>query len=61
MRKRTVGYVPFDSETLVTGQLFEDIRNAVFEIARPDDYDAVVIINLCVPTASGVPFGPAAA
>ncbi|MFZ1427609.1 MAG: nitrogenase component 1, partial [Geminicoccaceae bacterium] len=53
--KRTVGYVPFDSETLVTGQLFEDIRNAVFETARPDDYDAVVIINLCVPTASGVP------
>lgn len=53
--KRTVGYVPFDSETLVTGQLFEDIRNAVFDTARPDDYDAVVIINLCVPTASGVP------
>ncbi len=49
--KRTVGYVPFDSETLVTGQLFEDIRNAVFDTARPDDYDAVVIINLCVPTA----------
>ena len=23
--------------------------------AKPDDYDAVVIINLCVPTASGVP------
>ena len=53
--KRTVGYVPFDSETLVTGQLFEDIRNAVFETAKPADYDAVVIINLCVPTASGVP------
>jgi chlorophyllide a reductase subunit Y len=53
--KRTVGYVPFDSETLVTGQLFEDIRDAVFDTARPDDYDAVVIINLCVPTASGVP------
>jgi chlorophyllide a reductase subunit Y len=53
--RRTVGYVPFDSETLVTGQLFEDIRNAVFESARPDDYDAVVVINLCVPTASGVP------
>ena len=51
----TVGYVPFDSETLVTGQLFEDIRNAVFDLAKPDDYDAVVIINLCVPTASGVP------
>jgi chlorophyllide a reductase subunit Y len=53
--RRTVGYVPFDSETLVTGQLFEDIRNAVFETAKPDLYDAVVIINLCVPTASGVP------
>ena len=24
--KRTVGYVPFDSESLVTGKLFEDIR-----------------------------------
>jgi chlorophyllide a reductase subunit Y len=53
--RRTVGYVPFDSETLVTGQLFEDIRKAVFETARPEDYDAVVVINLCVPTASGVP------
>jgi chlorophyllide a reductase subunit Y len=53
--RRSVGYVPFDSETLVTGQLFEDIRKAVRETARPDDYDAVVIINLCVPTASGVP------
>jgi chlorophyllide a reductase subunit Y len=27
--KRTVGYVPFDSESLVTGKLFEDIREAV--------------------------------
>ncbi len=53
--KRSVGYVPFDSETLVTGQLFEDIRRAVRETARPADYDAVVVINLCVPTASGVP------
>jgi chlorophyllide a reductase subunit Y len=53
--KRSVGYVPFDSETLVTGQLFEDIRNAVRETAKPEDYDAVVVINLCVPTASGVP------
>jgi len=53
--RRSVGYVPFDSETLVTGQLFEDIRKAVRETARPDEYDAVVIINLCVPTASGVP------
>jgi chlorophyllide a reductase subunit Y len=53
--KRTVGYVPFDSESLVTGKLFEDIREAVHELANPDEYDAVVIINLCVPTASGVP------
>lgn len=53
--KRTVGYVPFNSETLVRGQLYEDIRNAVFEIAKPADYDTVVVINLCVPTASGVP------
>ena len=53
--RRTVGYVPFNSETLVKGQLFEDIRDAVYEVAKPADYDAVVVINLCVPTASGVP------
>ena len=53
--KRTVGYVPFNSETLVTGKLFEDIRDAVFQLADPDKYDAIVVINLCVPTASGVP------
>lgn len=53
--RRTVGYVPFNSETLVTGKLFEDIRDATFKLADPDKYDAVVIINLCVPTASGVP------
>ena len=53
--RRTVGYVPFNSETLVTGQLYEDIRKAVKEMADPDDYDTVVVINLCVPTASGVP------
>ena len=53
--RRTVGYVPFNSESLVRGQLFEDIRNAVMETANPDQYDAVVVINLCVPTASGVP------
>ncbi len=53
--KRTVGYVPFNSETLVTGKLFEDIREAVFKLADPELYDAVVITNLCVPTASGVP------
>jgi 3,8-divinyl chlorophyllide a/chlorophyllide a reductase subunit Y len=53
--RRTVGYVPFNSETLVTGKLFEDIRAAVFKLADPALYDALVIINLCVPTASGVP------
>ncbi|MHA7816053.1 MAG: chlorophyllide a reductase subunit Y [Pseudohaliea sp.] len=53
--RRTVGYVPFDSETLVTGKLFEDIRESVHKLADPEQYDAVVIINLCVPTASGVP------
>jgi len=53
--KRTVGYVPFDSESLVTGKLFEDIREAAHDLADPEANDAVVIINLCVPTASGVP------
>jgi chlorophyllide a reductase subunit Y len=53
--RRTVGYVPFDSESLVTGKLFEDIRDAVFALADPAQYDAIVVTNLCVPTASGVP------
>jgi chlorophyllide a reductase subunit Y len=53
--KRSVGYVPFDSETLVTGKLFEDVREAVFKLADPERYDAVIVINLCVPSASGVP------
>ena len=53
--KRTVGYVPFSSETLVTGKLFEDIRDAVHELADPARYDTIVVTNLCVPTASGVP------
>lgn len=53
--KRSVGYVPFNSESLVTGKLFEDIREAVHQQADPALYDAIVIINLCVPTASGVP------
>jgi len=53
--RRTVGYVPFNSETLVTGKLFEDIRDAVHELADPEQYDAVIVTNLCVPTASGVP------
>jgi len=53
--RRSVGYVPFDSETLVTGKLFEDVREAAYALADPAHYDAVVIINLCVPSASGVP------
>ena len=53
--RRSVGYVPFDSETLVTGKLFEDIREAAYKLADPKQYDALVLINLCVPTASGVP------
>ncbi|MBO0661744.1 chlorophyllide a reductase subunit Y [Jiella flava] len=53
--RRTVGYVPFNSETLVTGKLFEDIREAVHQLADPEKYDAIVVTNLCVPTASGVP------
>jgi 3,8-divinyl chlorophyllide a/chlorophyllide a reductase subunit Y len=53
--RRSVGYVPFNSETLVTGKLFEDIRDAVFEMADPALYDTIVVTNLCVPTASGVP------
>jgi len=53
--RRTVGYVPFNSETLVTGKLFEDIREAVYKLADPELYDTVVVTNLCVPTASGVP------
>jgi 3,8-divinyl chlorophyllide a/chlorophyllide a reductase subunit Y len=53
--RRTVGYVPFNSESLVTGKLFEDIRESTYKLADPALYDAIVIINLCVPTASGVP------
>jgi len=53
--RRTVGYVPFNSETLVTGKLFEDIRDAVYQTADPAKYDVIIITNLCVPTASGVP------
>jgi chlorophyllide a reductase subunit Y len=53
--RRSVGYVPFNSETLVTGKLFEDIRDAVHALADPKLYDAIVVTNLCVPTASGVP------
>ncbi len=53
--RRSVGYVPFSSETLVTGKLYEDIRDAVKLMADPEKYDAVIVTNLCVPTASGVP------
>lgn len=53
--RRSVGYVPFNSESLVTGKLFEDIRDAVHELADPERNDAIVVTNLCVPTASGVP------
>ncbi len=53
--RRSVGYVPFNSESLVRGQLYEDIRDAVYATAKPAELDCVVVINLCVPTASGVP------
>ncbi|MEM8980521.1 MAG: chlorophyllide a reductase subunit Y [Pseudomonadota bacterium] len=53
--RRSVGYVPFNSETLVTGKLYEDIRDSVHEMADPEKYDAIIVTNLCVPTASGVP------
>ncbi|MEL6299934.1 MAG: chlorophyllide a reductase subunit Y [Pseudomonadota bacterium] len=53
--RRPVGYVPFNSESLVSGKLFEDIRDAVYELADPEQYDTIIVTNLCVPTASGVP------
>ena len=53
--RRTVGYVPFTLETLVTGKLFEDIKEAVEKMADPEKYDAIIVTNLCVPTASGLP------
>ncbi len=53
--RRTVGYVPFDSETLVTGKLYEDIREGVEMLADPEHYDVLIVTNLCVPTASGIP------
>ena len=53
--RRSVGYVPFSSETLVTGKLYEDILASAHEMADPDRVDAVVFTNLCVPSASGVP------
>jgi chlorophyllide a reductase subunit Y len=45
--RRTVGYVPFNSETLVTGKLFEDIREAVFKLADPALYDTIIVTNRC--------------
>lgn len=53
--RRTVGYVPFNSESLVTGALFEDIKKAMEDLADPERYDTIVMTNLCIPTASGVP------
>lgn len=53
--RRTIGYVPFNSETLVTGKLFEDLRDAVEKLAESDRYDVILVTNLCVPSASGVP------
>jgi len=40
--RRSVGYVPFNSESLVTGKLFEDIRDAVYAQADPGKVDAMV-------------------
>ena len=40
--RRSVGYVPFNSESLVTGKLFEDIREAVYAQADPEKLDAIV-------------------
>ena len=51
--RRTVGYVPFNSETLVTGKLYLKISQQVHqEMANPEQYDVIVITDLCVPTAS---------
>ena len=32
-----------------------DIRDSVHKTADPSKYDAIIVTNLCVPTASGVP------
>jgi len=53
--RRTVGYVPFNSESLVTGALFEDIKKAMEDLADPEHYDTIIMTNLCIPTAAGVP------
>ncbi len=53
--KRTVGYVPFNSETLVTGKLFEDIRDAVFDSPIPTATTRSSSSTFACRTASGVP------
>jgi chlorophyllide a reductase subunit Y len=52
--RRSVGYVPFNSKTQVTCKLFEDIREAVRDMADPERCDYIIVTNLCMPTASGV-------
>ena len=39
----------------MSGKLFEDMRDSVHKTADPSKYDAIIVTNLCVPTASGVP------
>ena len=45
---RGLSAVTFNSETLVTGKLFEDIKEAVERMADPALYDAIVVTNLSV-------------
>ncbi len=42
------------------GQAFRRHRDAVYKLADPELYDTIIITNLCVPTASGVPLAAAA-
>ena len=59
--KRTVGYVPFSSETLVTGKLFEDIRrkSANYEIVgKPGGQWASMFETLAVNVAEAPPMRP---
>ena len=42
-----MGYVPFSSETLVSGKLFEDIRDSVHKTADPSKYDAIIVKFMC--------------
>ena len=53
--KRTVGYVPFDSESLVTGKLFEDIREAAHDLADPEANDALLLSTCAYPQLLGCP------